>query len=69
TAPSDVAAAGHQVNGLNHVALVVEDLDEIERRVRAAGFEPFSFGDYDPGRRFYFLDPDGVEFEIVSYAA
>jgi len=35
--------------------------------VRAYGLEPFSFGDYDPGRRFYFLDPDGVEFEIVTY--
>ncbi len=69
TDPAAVTDAGYQVNGLNHVALVVDDLDEVERRVRAAGIEPFSFGDYDPGRRFYFLDPDGVEFEIVSYAA
>lgn len=70
--PSDLTSAtdaGYQVNGLNHVALVVDDLDEIERRVRAAGIEPFSFGDYDPGRRFYFLDADGVEFEIVSYGS
>lgn len=66
TAPTD---AGYQVNGLNHVAMIVDDLDEIERRVRAAGIEPFSFGDYEPGRRFYFLDRDGVEFEIVSYAS
>ena len=21
----------------------------------------------DPGRRFYFLDPDGIEYEVVSY--
>ncbi|HET9273212.1 MAG TPA: hypothetical protein VFO09_02990 [Methyloceanibacter sp.] len=20
-----------------------------------------------PGRRFYFLDPDGIEYEIISY--
>lgn len=53
---------------LNHVGIVVDDLDAIERRVVAAGLEPFSHGDYDPGRRFYFFDHDGIEFEIVSYA-
>ena len=53
---------------LNHVGLVVDDLDEAERVVIAAGLEPFSHGDYDPGRRFYFFDWDGIEFEIVSYA-
>ncbi len=26
-------------------------------------------GDYEPGRRFYFFDPDGIEYEVVSYAA
>ena len=69
TVPTGVTDAGQQVNGLNHVALVVDDLDDIERRVRAAGLQPFSFGDCEPGRRFYFRDADGVEFEIVSYAA
>ncbi|MEM7190453.1 MAG: VOC family protein, partial [Pseudomonadota bacterium] len=24
--------------------------------------------DYEPGRRFYFADHDGIEFEVVSYA-
>jgi catechol 2,3-dioxygenase-like lactoylglutathione lyase family enzyme len=52
---------------LNHVGIVVEDLDEIERRVVAAGLETFAHGDYAPGRRFYFFDWDGIEFEIVSY--
>jgi catechol 2,3-dioxygenase-like lactoylglutathione lyase family enzyme len=52
---------------LNHVAVEVDDLAEAERRVVAAGLEPFSHGDYEPGRRFYFFDPDGIEFEIVSY--
>ena len=53
---------------LNHVGLLVDDLDDIERKVVAAGLEPFSHGDYDPGRRFYFFDHDGIEFEVVSYA-
>jgi len=53
---------------LNHVGIVVDDLDDAERRVVAAGLEPFNHGDYDPGRRFYFFDYDGTEFELVSYA-
>lgn len=53
---------------LNHVAIVVDDLDAIEAKVKSAGLRPFSHADYEPGRRFYFLDHDGIEFEIVSYA-
>ncbi|NML04655.1 VOC family protein [Sphingomonas sp. G-3-2-10] len=52
----------------NHVGIVVDDLDAIERRVETAGLVPFSHGDYEPGKRFYFLDFDGTEYEIVSYA-
>ena len=53
---------------LNHVGIQVDDLDSVEQRVIAAGLVPFSHGDYEPGRRFYFMDWDGIEFEIVSYA-
>jgi len=31
-------------------------------------FKPHNFGDYEPGRRFYFHDKNNIEFEIVSYA-
>ena len=53
--------------GLNHVGVEVDDLDETEKRVVAAGLEPHSHADYEPGRRFYFNDSDGIEFEVVSY--
>jgi catechol 2,3-dioxygenase-like lactoylglutathione lyase family enzyme len=53
---------------LNHVGLVVDDLATAERVVIEAGLEPFGHGDYTPGRRFYFFDWDGIEFEVVSYA-
>jgi len=46
----------------------VDDLDAVEARVRRAGLVPFGHDDYDPGRRFYFLDPDGTEYEVVSYS-
>ena len=53
---------------LNHLGIQVDDLDAVETRVKAAGLIPFSHGDYEPGRRFYFFDPDGIEYEVVSYA-
>jgi catechol 2,3-dioxygenase-like lactoylglutathione lyase family enzyme len=52
---------------LNHIGVEVDDLDTTEARVIAAGLRPFSHADYEPGRRFYFLDPDGIEYEVVSY--
>lgn len=52
---------------LNHVGILVDDLDSVERKVIARGLTPFSHGDYDPGRRFYFFDSDGIEFEVISY--
>lgn len=53
---------------LNHVGVEVDDLDATEAAVIAAGLVPFSHGDYEPGRRFYFFDPDGIEWEVISYA-
>jgi catechol 2,3-dioxygenase-like lactoylglutathione lyase family enzyme len=52
---------------LNHIGVEVDDLDATEARVLAAGLTPFSHADYEPGRRFYFLDPDGIEYEVVCY--
>ena len=54
--------------GLNHVAVVVDDLDATEARVKAAGFVPDSHADYEPGRRFYFVETNGIEIEVVSYS-
>jgi len=54
---------------LNHVGVEVDDLDAVKARVAAAGLKPFNHDDYEPGRHFYFLDPDGIEYEVVSYAA
>jgi glyoxylase I family protein len=54
---------------LNHLGVEVDDLDACEARVIAAGLIPFSHGDYPPGRRFYFFDLDGIEYEVVSYRA
>ncbi|WP_298164907.1 VOC family protein [Novosphingobium sp.] len=53
---------------LNHIGLLVDDLDAAEKVVIAEGLEPFNHGDYEPGRRFYVFDWDGIEWELVSYS-
>jgi catechol 2,3-dioxygenase-like lactoylglutathione lyase family enzyme len=54
---------------LNHIGVEVDDLDAVEARALAAGLTPFNHADYAPGRRFYFFDPDGIEYEVISYRA
>jgi predicted enzyme related to lactoylglutathione lyase len=68
-APAPTADAGGILSGLNHIGLVVQDLDAAEARIRAAGYVTENHADYEPGRRFYFTEQNGVEFEVISYAA
>ena len=56
-----------QRGGLNHIGVVVDDLDKIEALVIEMGFTPHSHADYEPGTRFYFIDSDGIEFEVIKY--
>lgn len=56
------------VGGLNHLAVVVDDISVIEKRVRAAGLRMGDHYDYEPGPRFYFYDDDGIEYEVCSYS-
>ncbi len=58
----------NQTGHMNHVGVVVDDLDAVEAKVKAAGLRPHNHADYEPGRRFYFDDENGIEFEVVSYA-
>ncbi len=55
------------VGGLNHIAIVVDDIQDMRKRVEAAGFEAGEHYDYEPGQRFYFHDGDGIEYEVVQY--
>lgn len=61
------SASNRYLNGLNHIAIVVDDLDATEQKVCSEGFETHNHGDYEPGRRFYFHDHDGIEYEVVAY--
>lgn len=64
---ADAPADADRIGGLQHLGILVDDLDPIEARVRAEGIEPYNFMTYEPGRRFYFNDHDGIEFEVVAY--
>ncbi|KIN62092.1 Glyoxalase family protein [Sulfitobacter noctilucicola] len=64
----DTSRPGYQTVGcLNHIGVVVPDLDATEAAVKAEGFETGNHADYEPGRRFYFHDADGLEYEVVQY--
>lgn len=62
------AGESHLRAGLNHIGITVEDIRQCEARVTAAGYTTFNHSSYDPGERFYFLDSDNIEFEVISYA-
>lgn len=53
---------------MNHIGLLVDDLERAEQTIKDSGLQPFGHDNYEPGKRFYFFDWDGVEFEVVSYA-
>ncbi len=66
--PDDPGQDSYRTRGaMNHIGVVVDDLDAVEERVKRAGFDTVNHADYTPGRRFYFRESNGVEIEVVSY--
>jgi len=55
------------ITHLNHIGILVDDLDKTEQKIKESGFDTFNHGDYEPGKRFYFDLEDGIEIEVVSY--
>ncbi len=67
--PADPTQSSYTTRaGLNHFGVVVNDLDAVEALVKAAGYTPGNHSDYEPGKRFYFSEENGVEIEVISYA-
>ena len=57
------------VGNLNHLGVVVDDLDAVEAKIKAKGYETHSHANYEPGRRFYLHEENGVEIEVIFYAS
>lgn len=62
------AAPATGVGQPNHIGLIVDDLAAADERLLAEGYMTYNHASYAPGRRFYFRDKGGVEFEVVSYS-
>lgn len=52
---------------INHIGIVVDDLERIEKRLRENGLESHGHENYAPGKRFYVETPFNLELEIVAY--
>ncbi len=66
--PTSPEGSYRAIGAVNHLGLLVDDLDAAEAKVLGAGYKTHSHQTYDPGSRFYFHDLDGIEYEVVSYA-
>jgi catechol 2,3-dioxygenase-like lactoylglutathione lyase family enzyme len=54
--------------GINHIGLVVDDLEALTGRLQAAGYDTGDLAeDIDSRRRTYIFDGNGVEWEFVQY--
>jgi catechol 2,3-dioxygenase-like lactoylglutathione lyase family enzyme len=53
--------------GFNHLGFVVDDLDEVLRRLDDMGVAVHLDMTYEPGRHVYCFDPEGHEVELVAY--
>jgi len=57
------------VTGLNHLGWEIDDLEALETRMNDAGFAANMTADDHPARkRRYFYDPEGNDWEFVSYS-
>jgi len=54
--------------GVNHLGYEVDDVDALQERLAAAGFEDSTYPNSHPHRkRVYFIDADGNDWEFVEY--
>ncbi len=52
---------------VNHIGVIVKDLNSMEQRVQEHGLKPDNHRDYDVCRSFYFMAEKCLEIEVVSY--
>jgi len=58
------------IENLRHIGLVVDDIDALIERLRAAGIEPSdasALDEHPHRRRVYYCDDNGIDWEFVEY--
>lgn len=54
--------------GVNHIGIVVDDVDAVVARLRDAGYRQSTVMEVTPWRkRYYFFDADDQEWEFIEY--
>ena len=67
---SDSSNSGHSYyrhGTLNHVGVIVEDLNMMEKRAGEYGLNPDHHRDYKVCKSFYFMAEKYLEIEVVCY--
>jgi len=66
--PSTVRVPYGDTPGMNHLGWEIDNVDALEVRMNAAGFEAnLRVNGHPARRRIYFYDPDGNDWEFVQY--
>ena len=67
TAASRSRREPHRETGINHVGFVVEDVEDIQQKMEAAGYTATMAEPHPHRRRLYVRDNDGLTWEFVEY--
>lgn len=64
--PGD-AISDYGTPGVNHFCFEVDDLSQYRKTLDEMNINIHLEANYEPGERIYFVDPDGIEIELVQY--
>lgn len=53
--------------GVNHIGILVDNLAEVENRINALGYKTYAYENNAHGSRFFFLDSNNIEFEVICH--
>jgi len=57
----------HRETGINHVGFVVDDVEDIQRKMEAAGYTATPAEAHPHRKRLYVGDDSGVTWEFIEY--
>ncbi|WP_241836728.1 VOC family protein [Salinivibrio sp. IB574] len=68
--PSIQPRSAYKSQGVNHIGLIIDDIDTIRERLLEKGYQPNGSMAHETHRkRMYFYDKAGFEWELVAYSS